>query len=397
MRRRTAVGLVVLTCVLVVWGMTHWMPPREEQASPPPLGVLRLGAFGWPVWSPDGQWIGLNFIMPRWQAWLCAVPMREGAAARWAPIHRQEGLGGVPHVNQLAWSPDSALLVVRESRLRWLARHNVPLERDAAYFLRFLKVKTGTSYAVRTAHPPAYLSWSPDGRTLAYLTTDPDPLRGGVALFDVRRRRETRLYQLSPPISTLPTALRYCPAKPWLLAAQTTGRGEQIVWDTRRDSARICMVGRRVDALNFGWGPEGDRLYFVARDQKTQEATIGYVVLKDGSRRDVLTLEEVGLRGGTQPDFDSDCRRVALVAQRLQPGSRSHLYVLDLERGAAWQLTANTEDRWPRFSPDGNRIAFIRNGTSLWVVDAHGKNEKMLFAWGPAAHQEAAAPTAGGG
>ena len=80
--------------------------------------------------------------------------------------------------------------------------------------------------------------------------------------------------------------------------------------------------------------------------------------------------------------------------------THSHIMLLDLDRAAITQLTNTTaDDRYPRWSPDHSRIAFLRSaaatgGTAgLWVMSADGSGAHqvssptfatvMTFCWSP--------------
>lgn len=61
------------------------------------------------------------------------------------------------------------------------------------------------------------------------------------------------------------------------------------------------------------------------------------------------------------------------------PGARNHIFTLDLATGRVTQLTSggNHNDEYPRWSPDGHRIAFSssRGGNfDIYVMDANGRN-----------------------
>ncbi|HMM36610.1 MAG TPA: hypothetical protein PKA62_18045, partial [Thermoanaerobaculia bacterium] len=71
-----------------------------------------------------------------------------------------------------------------------------------------------------------------------------------------------------------------------------------------------------------------------------------------------------------------DARRLAFVSSR---GGVEHLYAVPLRDGAAdgqpRPVTSGASaDAFPAFSPDGSRIAFLRDG-EIHLVDAEGRGE----------------------
>src|SRR6202008_4657246 len=58
--------------------------------------------------------------------------------------------------------------------------------------------------------------------------------------------------------------------------------------------------------------------------------------------------------------------------------SQGQLWLSDLESGTAVQFTSSPEpSEDPKFSPDGNRIAYVRKH-NLYVRSANGKEERQL-------------------
>ncbi|MEO8564526.1 MAG: protein kinase [bacterium] len=69
-----------------------------------------------------------------------------------------------------------------------------------------------------------------------------------------------------------------------------------------------------------------------------------------------------------------------LLAYASGPASRMHLYVRSLDGGRAIALTDSMpgRQRWPRWSPDGSRIAFMSPGVGISVVPALGGPPRLV-------------------
>ncbi len=113
-----------------------------------------------------------------------------------------------------------------------------------------------------------------------------------------------------------------------------------------------------------------------------------------------ITIEDLlALPVVNDPQLSPDGRRVVFTVTRMDReanASRTHLWLVPIEKGDPWQLTAaQARETGPRWSPDGTQIAFIsdRGGEKqIWVIRADGGEARALtsgkrgpadLAWSP--------------
>jgi dipeptidyl aminopeptidase/acylaminoacyl peptidase len=167
--------------------------------------------------------------------------------------------------------------------------------------------------------------WSPDGKSIAFLSARPDP-------------------------STT-------------TAASETPRNQVYLLSMNGGEARRVTNLKNGVSL-FRWSPDGTRLVVVSRigpsDSRTGDA-------KD--RSDVRHYKNSSYKFNDTGWFDD---------------RRTHLWVVEIKSGQAKQITEGDDwnDSDPRWSPDGTRLAFVSNrtgkeyeenrNTDVWVVSADG-------------------------
>ncbi|HEY8884445.1 MAG TPA: S9 family peptidase, partial [Chloroflexota bacterium] len=102
---------------------------------------------------------------------------------------------------------------------------------------------------------------------------------------------------------------------------------------------------------------------------------------ESNATRRPLTLDDLAaLRGVSDPQISPDGRQVAFVVETLRPETnelRSQIWLVDADVDAAPRpLTAgDKQDSQPRWSPDGQRLAFVSNRTGtaqLWLLPLDG-------------------------
>jgi dipeptidyl aminopeptidase/acylaminoacyl peptidase len=220
--------------------------------------------------------------------------------------------------------------------------------------------------AVDGSRPPRQLTtspqsstsprWSPDGRTLAFLSTRPapevapPPPQASATPTPTPSPSPTPLSTMMPP--GLPSALQTA-------TADATPRAQ--VWALSLDGGEARrLTNLRNGVGTFDWSPDGTRLVVTTRTGPSD--------IKPPSS-DVRHYKHTSYKFNDTGWFDD---------------KRSHIWVVDVRSGAVSQITFGEDwnDTDPQWSPDGNFIAFVsdRTGkafdesrnTDVFVIDAAG-------------------------
>src|SRR5437867_3504281 len=219
-------------------------------------------------------------------------------------------------------------------------------------------------FAFETLSDPHF---SPDGSMIAFVVTTVDQKQN-------RRRSEIRLVPAdgSRDASVLTRAPQSSNSPRW------SPDGKSIAFLSARpspgdESARtqvwlLSLSGgdpRRVTSLlngvtSFHWSPDGSRLAVLSRSGPSDTAK---------SPSDVRHYAHANYKFNDSGWFDD---------------KRAHIWIVDVASGRTIQLTSGDDwnDADPQWSPDSRRIAFVsdRSGkafdeshdTDVWVVDANG-------------------------
>jgi len=137
---------------------------------------------------------------------------------------------------------------------------------------------------------------------------------------------------------------------------------------------------RLVEGISPAWSPDGQKIAYGKRDAGRFGQI--HVISADGSARRQLTRVK---DGACFPDWSPDGEKIAYTAGL---GSKSYtIWVISKDGENAKSITEGLGARW---SPDGTRLAFLRNpkkpgekGT-IWVVNSDGTGERMVVLESPA-------------
>jgi Tol biopolymer transport system component len=228
------------------------------------------------------------------------------------------------------------------------------------------------------------LAFSPDGKTLAFSSSD----NGGneaVVLVPARGGRPTVLAAGTDPAWSSDGRR--------LAFDRAAGNGYQrnlfaIRLDTRQRTQ--LTHGPRWDEQP-SWSPDGRQLVFSRSNQLTNPPGPAHIYVTDGTTLRRLTHD----RGSdSQPDWSPDGKRIAFVSDRAGKtalgGPTNDIFVINADGSGLVQLTHDPKlnEREPRWSPDGKQLAFTiatprdeRSG--LAVMPASGGRPCLVYvAWG---------------
>lgn len=146
-----------------------------------------------------------------------------------------------------------------------------------------------------------------------------------------------------------------------LYVAGVDGSLREIRLVPEHDPGEPATPGTSIQLLEDPWTPDGRRIFYVSEDEiRSVNAESGrsrtHVALRGRSKG--YTPQEYF--NGPDPVLSPDGTRLAFIRE-------SELWVLDLRGGAVRQLTASHGDGWhnlqPRWSPDGSKILYTAQST----------------------------------
>ena len=350
-RRPSARPVAVLAATLTLVAGSR-LPAQTTGGGLTPHDVARIQSVSDVAVSPDGERIAYTVSVPR-------NPLAEEDGTAWRTLHvldvatgeSREYVGGELRVGSPVWTPDG-------QRVLYLARR----EGDDATSVYGIPVGGGESTRM-LAHPTGVSAFSPspDGRRVAFLSTDPEPeYRAAMRKKGFRQEvfeedeRFTRVW----------------------------------VADLETGDARVLPL--EGEASVVAWSPTGDRIVvalaptplvddrYMSRRLRIVDPATGAIVAR---------IENPGKLG--QVGFSPDGRRVAFVSgASIHDPKEGRLMVADASEGSFEDVLPGLEGHVSAFAwRDANTLVYIADEgveTRIGSVRVDGSRDRTLVEPGAA-------------
>jgi dipeptidyl-peptidase-4 len=148
------------------------------------------------------------------------------------------------------------------------------------------------------------------------------------------------------------------------------------------------LEGRGPETVS--WSPDGTKLSFVQRDEKGEQGELWYVDVASGEKRVLVSAEKLAALDPDVNKVNNEREKERLTryhvaaylwapdSKHLIFDSQGQLWLYDLATQTAVQFTsASNPSGDPKFSPDGNRLAYVRKH-NLFVRPVSGNGERQL-------------------
>lgn len=324
--------------------------------------ATRPGWQGHPSFSPDGNEIAFDYAEER--SGHPDIYVKVLGDEKMFRLTTQPGYSSCP-----SWAPDGQSIAY--------THYDEPTPGSPERVIMLMTSLGGSKRIIRrlsAANGPCRVSWSPDGKQLAY-ADQPYGESVGILLISASGSQSRRLTT--------------APGKMLDLSPAFSPDGQQIAFMRigtmpAADIYTVSLSGgepKRLTFLNRSmghpvWTPDGRRILFTV----------------DGPASGVSSIYSVSSGGGTPERLllpDSNVSTAAVSHRGNTLAYEKYIFNMTIwklsipesSQPAAKFIASTRTDNEPDFSPDGNKVAFssTRDGTeAIWICDADGTNATRL-------------------
>ncbi|HUE97541.1 MAG TPA: hypothetical protein VMN39_12850 [Longimicrobiaceae bacterium] len=200
-----------------------------------------------------------------------------------------------------------------------------------------------------------YAEWSPNGDRIAYMARSTD------------RSDDYALYIMaadgSDPLKLSDVVQVVRPVFTWSPDGQRIafGAGSDIFAVDVDGSDQLELTVGEIRGVNPHWSPDGEWIVYQGEADPAADVSGIARVRPDGSDPELLV--ELPWTFDRWPRYSPTSDRIAFSYDQ-------DLHLVDTEGGAPERITFSPGegDWWPRWSPDGTTIAFITDGGAHWTI-----------------------------
>ncbi|MEJ7846880.1 MAG: protein kinase [Pyrinomonadaceae bacterium] len=223
-------------------------------------------------------------------------------------------------------------------------------------------------------------AWSPDGKKIAYWFMQPQGGKRDVAVISASGG-EPVIVSKDGVINWNPV---WSPDGKFLYFVSDRG-GNMNFWRVAVDDASGAPLGEPEAVVSpskysrhLGFSSDGTRMIYVQTDNKSNIQAINFDVKSRKTIGDLFWIT-AGDRLISRAELSPDGQQFVV---RLVRRTQDDIVLINRKTGEISDLTEDEAfDRYPRWSPDGRKIAFIsdRGGShEIWTIDAAGTNPKQV-------------------
>jgi Tol biopolymer transport system component/DNA-binding winged helix-turn-helix (wHTH) protein len=367
-RRRLLVGGGLLAALVLVGSIWMWsMRKSSHPIISAPISVKPLttypGMEDFGMLSPDGQQVA--FVWDEGTDSVGHIYVKQLGSERPLQLtHGDKIYDAAP-----TWSPDGKYIAFQ----RMEARPDIV---DATADIMVMPALGGSERKVATVHmisnlAPCFspnMSWSPDGKTIAFMDRAPDGQN--FAIYQISLDTLERKQLTKAPVASLGDAYpAYSPDGKTLAFVRTTKESADVFSIPAAGGVALQLTRENhVTLMGIAWTQDGKSIVYGGFG-------MWIVPAEGGKSRQLLQTQTAGsptIRGDklvySTYDFEENIWSAPLDGKQIRGGWRKEFASTHAEEGL-------------RFSPDGKKVAFQSSRTDnfeIWVSDPDGSNPLRL-------------------